>query len=309
METITAPKKKALGKGLSALFADNDIDTNRDTQNIPLNKIKQSKLQPRTFFSETKLLELSASIREKGVLQPIIIRPRGNDYEIVIGERRWRAAIKAGLTEIPAIIRDFNDHDALECAIIENLQRDDLSAIETAHAYRRLMDEAGYSQEELSEKVGMNYITITNTLRLLKLPVRVQTMIDEGELTGGQARSLIGLPEAEKFAELIVKEQLSARQVEEMIRLYKQGKSSPILKLLEDDIAPATTVKETTQDDPAIIQKIETDFTKAFGLPVSLRPKGSGGRLTIRYNNIKDLEQLLGRLSGDSLHPYVLCRN
>ncbi len=236
MTSTIPPKKKALGKGLSALFAENPMEGTRDVQTLPLSSIRQNPLQPRTVFSETKLAELTASIKEKGVLQPIVVRPIAGHYEIVIGERRWRAAGRAELTEIPCVIRELSDQEALECAIIENLQRDDLSAIETANAYKRLLDQAGYTHADVGQKVGISTIAVTNTLRLLNLPPRVQALIDEGELTAGQARSLIGLPEAEMFADLIVREQLSARQVEEMVRLHKQGKTPPLLQALNNNI-------------------------------------------------------------------------
>jgi ParB family chromosome partitioning protein len=301
MTSTTPPKKKALGKGLSALFAENPMEGTRDVQTLPLASIRQSPLQPRTFFSETKLSELTESIKEKGVLQPIVVRPAGGHYEIVIGERRWRAAGRAELTEIPCIIRELSDQDALECAIIENLQRDDLSAIETAHAYKRLLDQAGYTHADVGQKVGISTIAVTNTLRLLNLPPRVQALIDEGELTAGQARSLIGLPEADMFADLIVREQLSARQVEEMVRLHKQGKTPPLLQALNSNIpmgegALSEVKPQDVAVDGQVIQKLEKDLITALGLPVTLRPKGSGGRLTIRYTTVKDLEHLLKRL-------------
>ncbi len=302
MTSTIPPKKKALGKGLSALFAENPMDGAKDVQTLPLSSIRQSALQPRTFFSETKLAELTDSIKEKGVLQPIVVRPVAGHYEIVIGERRWRAAGRAELTDIPCIIRELSDQDALECAIIENLQRDDLSAIETAHAYKRLLDQADYTQGDVAKKLGISAVAVTNTLRLLNLPPRVQTLIDEGELTAGQARSLIGLPEAEMFADLIVREQLSARQVEEMVRMHKQGKTPPLLQALNNngpvggldlqDVKP-----QPMAVDPDVTQKLEKDLMTALGLPVTLRPKGSGGRLTIRYTTVKDLEHLLNRLA------------
>lgn len=278
------------------------MDGAKDVQTLPLSSIRQSALQPRTFFSETKLTELTDSIKEKGVLQPIVVRPVAGHYEIVIGERRWRAAGRAELTDIPCIIRELSDQDALECAIIENLQRDDLSAIETAHAYKRLLDQADYTQGDVAKKLGISAVAVTNTLRLLNLPPRVQTLIDEGELTAGQARSLIGLPEAEMFADLIVREQLSARQVEEMVRMHKQGKTPPLLQALNNngpvggldlqDVKP-----QPMAVDPDVTQKLEKDLMTALGLPVTLRPKGSGGRLTIRYTTVKDLEHLLKRLA------------
>ncbi len=302
MTSTIPPKKKALGKGLSALFAENPMDGAKDVQTLPLSSIRQSALQPRTFFSETRLAELTDSIKEKGVLQPIVVRPVAGHYEIVIGERRWRAAGRAELTDIPCIIRELSDQDALECAIIENLQRDDLSAIETAHAYKRLLDQADYTQGDVAKKLGISAVAVTNTLRLLNLPPRVQTLIDEGELTAGQARSLIGLPEAEMFADLIVREQLSARQVEEMVRMHKQGKTPPLLQALNNNgpvggLDLQEVKPQPMAVDPDVTQKLEKDLMTALGLPVTLRPKGSGGRLTIRYTTVKDLEHLLNRLA------------
>jgi ParB family chromosome partitioning protein len=223
-------KKKGLGRGLSALFGDEKINIKIKKQVIN-NKLKANisdlspnKFQPRTYFNETKLEELANSIKKNGIIQPIAVREDKVDpgrYEIIAGERRWIAAQKAGLHDVPIIILDLDDNEALEVAIVENIQRDDLNSIEEAKAYQRLSEEFGYDHEKIAHFMSKSRSHISNTLRLLTLPTDVIAMVEEGDLTAGQARPLIGIASASSIAEEIVAKKLSARSVELLVRNKK----------------------------------------------------------------------------------------
>ena len=233
---MNAAKKKGLGRGLSALFGDienksksNQIQTNQ----IPIADLQQNKYQPRTIFDEEKLIELSSSIKENGVIQPIAVRPNKYEpgkYEIVAGERRWLAAQKAGLTEIPAVILNIDDQKSLEIAIVENVQRQDLNVIEEAKGYERLIKEFGYDHEKIARFMSKSRSHISNTLRLLTLPKDVIGMIEEGSLSAGQARPLIGLPSATNIAEEVVAKNLSSRSVEILVRQKKGPQKASLYK-------------------------------------------------------------------------------
>ena len=203
--------KKGLGRGLSALFGDIEKKSGSNqnqTNKVPIADLQRNKYQPRTIFDEEKIMELSSSIKENGVIQPIAVRPNSYEpgkYEIVAGERRWLAAQKAGLNEVPVIVLDLDDKKSLEIAIVENVQRQDLNAIEEAKGYQRLIKEFGYDHEKISKFMSKSRSHISNTLRLLTLPQDILSMIEEGELTAGQARPLIGLPNASDIAENIVR--------------------------------------------------------------------------------------------------------
>jgi len=203
--------KKGLGRGLSALFGDIEKKSGSNqnqTNKVPIADLQRNKYQPRTIFNEEKIMELSSSIKENGVIQPIAVRPNNYEpgkYEIVAGERRWLAAQKAGLNEVPVIILEIDDQKSLEIAIVENVQRQDLNVIEEAKGYQRLIKEFGYDHEKISKFMSKSRSHISNTLRLLTLPQDILSMIEEGELTAGQARPLIGLPNASDIAENIVR--------------------------------------------------------------------------------------------------------
>ena len=223
-------KKKGLGRGLSALFGDEKINI-KIKEKVINNKLKANisdlspnKFQPRTYFNETKLEELANSIKKNGIIQPIAVREDKVDpgrYEIIAGERRWIAAQKAGLHDVPIIILDLDDNEALEVAIVENIQRDDLNSIEEAKAYQRLSEEFGYDHEKIAHFMSKSRSHISNTLRLLTLPTDVIAMVEEGDLTAGQARPLIGIASASSIAEEIVAKKLSARSVELLVRSKK----------------------------------------------------------------------------------------
>ena len=276
---MSSSKKKGLGRGLSALFGDQKNEPKKNesinTQNKALiGDLKRNRYQPRTFFDETKLEELSLSIKKNGIIQPIAVRPNkengSESYEIIAGERRWLAAQKAGLHEVPIIILDLNDNESLEVAIVENIQRDDLNIMEEAKGYKRLSEEFGYDHEKIAKFMSKSRSHVSNTLRLLTLPEDVIGMIEEGNLTAGQARPLIGLSNATQIAEEIVSKKLSARSVELLSRKEK-GIQKPGLKI------DSNTMSEQ--------KKIE----ERLGLKVTILNKSNNsGRLIIEY---KDLDQ------------------
>ena len=231
---MSTNKKKGLGRGLSALFGDQKPDQKerkitQSSLKAGISDLRPNKYQPRIHFNEDKLLELANSIKKNGIIQPIAVREDEGDpgrYEIVAGERRWLAAQKAGLHEVPIIILDLDDSETLEVAIVENIQRDDLNVIEEAKGYKRLSDEFGYDHEKIAKFMSKSRSHVSNTLRLLSLPEDVVGLIEEGNLTAGQARPLIGLPSATNIAEEIVAKNLSARSVELLVRRKKGPQKS-----------------------------------------------------------------------------------
>ena len=285
--------RKGLGRGLSALLGDNpDFNTgNSAKQNgysVPIEKIYPGKYQPRQRFGDEELDSLVDSIKSKGILQPILVRSNPlipGSYEIIAGERRWRAAQRAQLHEIPVIIRDLSDEESLEIGLIENLQRENLSPIEEAKAYRRLMDEFANTQEILAKAVGKSRSGIANTLRLLTLPDSVQDLVDSGDLQAGHARALVGNNEAEKLAREIVGKGLSVRQAELLTKNSGQETKSILQK---------KNVK-----DPDTIA-LENDLSNMLGLRVSITFKGDGakgGSISFRYSSLDQLDDILQRLN------------
>ena len=273
---MTSGKKKGLGRGLSALFGDQTPSENK-LVNQTLNKVSISEIsrnpyQPRQNFKEEKLEELSNSIKKKGIIQPIAVRINNSGstkYEIIAGERRWLAAQRAGLHEIPVTILDLSDVESLEVAIVENIQRDDLNTIEEAHGYKRLNEEFKYDHEAISKLMSKSRSHVSNTLRLLTLPSDVVAMLEEGSLTSGQARPLIGLSNASTIAEEIVAKNYSARKVEYLVK----SKKKPINDKKYD----------------ANIIKAQERIEKKLGLKVYIsNKKNNRGKITIEY---KDLEQ------------------
>ena len=269
-------KKKGLGRGLSALFGDSTHEEKRPTIDQPntaaISDLCRNPYQPRQNFKEEKLEELANSIRKNGIIQPIAVRPSKSDsnkYEIVAGERRWLAAQRAGLHEIPITILDLSDVESLEVAIVENIQRDDLNQIEEAKGYKRLNEEFKYDHESISKLMSKSRSHISNSLRLLTLPSDVISMLEEGTLTSGQARPLIGISNASSIAEEIVSKNYSARKVEYLVRNKKGGK---IVKTIDTNIL-----------------KQQERLQKILGLKVNiLNKKNNSGKITIEY---KDLDQ------------------
>ena len=272
------PAKKGLGRGLSALFGDIEkkSDSKKTINNqIPIADLQRNKYQPRTIFDEGKLIELSYSIKENGVIQPIAVRPNKYEpgkYEIIAGERRWLAAQKAGLNEVPVIILDIDDQKSLEIAIVENIQRQDLNPIEEAKGYQRLTKEFGYDHEKISKFMSKSRSHISNTLRLLSLPEDVLGLIEEGRLTAGQARPLIGMPNASEVAENIVKKKVSAREVE---KLAKKGRNKE---------------SEIKLEDPNITF-VKNEIESKLGLTVDIsNKKNNSGKITIKYKSLEQFE-------------------
>ena len=275
-------KKKGLGRGLTALFGDQKPEVKikekatKKRQNANISDLTANKYQPRVHFDQEKLTELANSIKKNGIIQPIAVRPDKFDsgrYEIVAGERRWLAAQKAGLHEVPIIILDLDDHEALEVAIVENIQRDDLNVIEEAKGYQRLSQEFGYDHEKIAQFMSKSRSHISNTLRLLTLPKDVIGMIEEGNLTAGQARPLIGLPSATNIAEEIVAKKLSARSVELLVRSKKGPQKSSQLQLDSNILTEQNKIQEN------------------LGLNVNIQnKKNNSGKITILYNNLEQFE-------------------
>ena len=273
MNTI---KKKGLGRGLSALFGDSTPQTttkNSETKRVSISDLVRNPYQPRESFNQFKLEELSNSIKKNGIIQPIAVRPKKSEagkYEIVAGERRWLAAQKAGLHNIPVNVLDLSDVESLEVAIVENIQRDDLNPIEEAKGYKRLSEEFNYDHENISKLMSKSRSHVSNTLRLLTLPKDIIGMLEEGTLTSGQARPLIGLANASQIAEEIVAKNYSARKVEYLVKSKKGNK-----------------FKDKTQD--ADILKIQDKIERILGLKVNIvNKKNNSGKITIDF---KDLEQ------------------
>ena len=288
-------QKTGLGKGLSALIpvapAQSVQNTSRDDPKteVDIDKISPSPFQPRRAFDETKLQELTMSIRNQGIIQPLVVRPRGERFELIAGERRWRAAMKAGFTTVPVVVRQANDRDALQLALIENLQREDLNPIEEATGYRRLQEEFTWSQEEVAEKVGKSRPTVANALRLLSLPSEVQQEVASGNLPAGQARALLGLQSEAvimtAYREVIARA-LSTRETEKLVRNLKLGKRRR---------------RESPEVDPDLRSLVE-ELQRALGTKVRLLPKARSnkGKIEIEYYSLPDLERIIGTITTRS---------
>ncbi len=271
-------KKKGLGRGLSALFGDEIPKTTvkyDEKNSVAISDLTRNPYQPRETFNESKLEELANSIKKNGVIQPIAVRPKKSEagkYEIVAGERRWLAAQRAGLHNIPVNILDLTDVESLEVAIVENIQRDDLNPIEEAKGYKRLSEEFNYDHEHISKLMSKSRSHVSNTLRLLSLPEDVISMLEEGTLTSGQARPLIGLSNASEIAEEIVAKNYSARKVEYIVRSKKENK-----------------FKDKTYD--VDILKVQDRIEKILGLKVNIiNKKNNSGKITIKYKNLDQFD-------------------
>ena len=289
--------KKSLGRGLSSLLSETQIDLNNDQDMnfveepnnikrsktlslIPIEKIQPNRNQPRKTFSEEELTELKNSIESKGLLQPIIVREKGGYYEIVAGERRWRAAQLAQLHEIPALIKELTDIEVLEIAIIENIQRSNLNPYEEALGYKQLLEKFNYTQEELASNLGKSRVYITNLTRLLNLPDSVLKFLKDGKLTAGHARALIGVDKALEIAKSIVKNELSVRETERLVKEFskKNLKSKSTLKAKDADT-----------------EMLESELSAELGFPVSISHNEGEkrGRLVFNYRNLEDLDRVI----------------
>ena len=285
---MNAPLQKGrLGRGLASLIGEPVpgqpvLPPEGEQRMVPIADVRAGRLNPRKDFRDDELAELADSIRTKGLVQPIIARPIPGGYEIVAGERRWRAAQKAGLHMVPVIARDLSDKEVLELAIIENVQRADLNAIEEAGGYRELIERFGYSQEQLSEIIGKSRSHVANTLRLLKLPDGVQVMVQEGRLTAGHARALINRADAEELAQHIVDEDLNVREVEALVQDGGTVTSSSSRRVHEKD---------------SDTRAFEKELSDLLGLKVEIkRGSGDSGNLIIKYANYEQLDYIRVRL-------------
>ena len=296
-EPAKAPVRKkhvGLGRGLSALLGDVEIETSTTTappddsavQMLPVGRIAPHPDQPRRHFDEDALGELAKSIETRGMIQPIVVRPHRGKYQIVAGERRWRAAQRAHLHEVPVIVRDFDDAETLEIALVENIQREDLNAIEEAEAYHRLIEDFGHSQAALARLVHKSRSHVANLLRLLDLPERVRDMVIDGRLDMGHARAIIGSPDPASLALTISSRGLSVREAEALARRAK----------------PAPTGRAAPSAAPdADIAALERQLSSALGLTVSIAHRGKSGSVTVAYSTLDQLDLVCQRLTGEKI--------
>lgn len=277
-----------LGKGLSFLMGEDylgqNTSDNNKIQTIAIGLLKPSRFQPRRVFNEESLDDLVKSIQNKGVLQPLLVRsiPMGG-YEIIAGERRFRASQKAGLQQIPVIIKDFNDKDALEVALIENLQREDLNPLEEAEAYIRLLKEYQYTQENLAEVLGKSRSYIANMMRLVELPEKIKELLESKQLTAGHARALLGVKKAEDLALEVINKGLTVRETE---------------KLADKDKNPSQKHVKIQQKDEDI-RTLERDLSNKLEMKVQIKWNGKKGTLSLKYNSVEQLQKILEKLTED----------
>jgi ParB family chromosome partitioning protein len=288
-------RSRGLGRGLSALMADVSTDQDpaerprRPDLRVPVESLQPNPNQPRRSFRDEDMAELAASIREKGIIQPLIVRPDAvtqGRYEIVAGERRWRAAQMAQLHDVPVIVRNYTDTEVLEVAIIENIQRADLNAIDEAAAFRQLMDRFGHTQEQLATALGKSRSHVANQMRLLSLPDDVQTLVVSQQLSAGHARALIGHPQASELARQIIQNRLSVRDTEELVR--KSGTPT----------RPPRAARPSAKDADTLQIEQELAATLGMGVSIDHTPGEEGGKLTLRYRSLAQLDDLLRALSG-----------
>ena len=286
--TVRPERAQGLGRGLAALIPQRS-ETRATATDIPIASIRPNPDQPRRRFSDAEMATLTASVREHGVLQPVLVTETLDGYQLIAGERRVRAAVAAGLDRIPAVIRHLDDRERLELALIENLQREDLDPIESAHGFRRLIDDFGLTHESIAERVGRARSTVANTLRLLDLAPVVQAAIADGSITEGHGRALGGLSteHQEHVLGAVIEQELSVRQTEELVRRLREPKASP------NGEQPA----EARAGDPDL-ERIEEDLRRSLGTKVSLARSRRGGRIVIEYYSDEELGRLYDRLTG-----------
>ena len=287
-------KKGGLGKGLDALFLDNEAEVSSTLMTLRLSDIEPNKEQPRREFEPEALSELSSSIAEHGVLQPIVVRSLpGGVYQIIAGERRWRASRQAGLAEIPAIVIEADDNKVRELALIENLQRQDLTALEEAMGYRSLMDATGMTQEQVAQRLGKSRPVVANALRLLNLPDEVKKRLREGKLSAGHARMLAGVEDAAEAVSLaaeVEKQGLSVRELEQLLRKNRGAATgrSP---------EPARKAKEEPPFGDKLLRELQISLQETTGRRVKIAKTGEGGTLEIEFFSESDLKELAEKLS------------
>ena len=287
-------KRRSLGRGLSALIPKGtSLDTPAERQ-VPISEIRPNPRQPRHYFNEAKIAELSESIRNQGILQPLVVRKISQGYELILGERRFRAAQRAQLERVPVMVREVSDAESLEMALVENIQREELTPIEEALAYRQLMEEFHLTQEQVAQRVGKSRPVVTNLLRVLNLPEEIKQNVDKGSLTVGHARALLALnmPEQQlEMARRIMEQGLSVRATETLVSQSNVVEGSPI--------------ELSAPEGPTLIQKtdvylkaVEEDLVRALGTKVRLISRKKGGKIEIEYYSNEELEGLVQRLKG-----------
>lgn len=283
---MTQAQKRRLGRGLAALIGDDVAEETvvadvRTLKHVPIETISANPLNPRKHFAEEELEALAKSLRDKGLLQPIVVRPKagGSGYEIVAGERRWRAAQRASIHDVPVLIRELDDRESLEIALIENVQRADLNPLEEARAYKQLIDQYSYTQQQLAESIGKSRSHIANTLRLQNLPESVLVHIESGALSAGHARTLVAADSPQELAEKIIKLGMTVRQAEDLTR-----SSGP-------------KGKRQAPEKDADTRAMEKAIADALGLKASLNHKGDGGQLVITYKTFDQLDDVFRRLT------------
>ena len=285
--------RRALGRGLSALLSDTPATANDEMQEIDIDLIEPNNFQPRVNFDDARLEELSQSIRSNGVIQPLLVRKQGaGRYQLVAGERRWRAAQRAGLQRVPAVVRNIPDDKMLELALIENIQRQELNAIEEAHAYKRLIETLGLTQEMVAQRVGRDRSFITNYLRLLRLPEDVQRFVEEEKISMGHARALLGVDDPDvqrRLARNVIEQGLSVRETERAVKRIISGAN------------PTTaTAPAPMRGDDANVRAAESKMRRRLGLQVRILPSptGTGGKVEVEYYSDGDLHRLYQLIMG-----------
>ena len=287
---MKSKSRKGLGRGIEALFIENDENSRPDNyqkdnvKTIPIELLEVNPFQPRTFFDEEALNDLSESIKSRGILQPILVRPKSkkeSGWQIIAGERRWRAAQKAGLHEIPVLIHEIEDSEVAIIALLENIQREDLSPLEEAGAFKKLIEDFGLTQEKLSKALGCSRVYITNMLRLLTLPKKIKSMLDDKLLNVGQVRALIGKKNIIEIANTIVNKQLNVRQVEDLIRSKHLKHKTKIYK------------------DPNIID-LEKELEDFLGLKIEIKDKKGKGEIIFKYENLDQLDEIIRKVKMNS---------
>lgn len=285
-----ATKRMALGKGLGALLPEFGQSEPKTLLYCGIEEIIPNRSQPRKHFDESKLQELAESIKEKGILEPLIVRRTDQGYELIVGERRWRAAQKAGLKEVPVMVKEVEGREVLEISLIENLQREDLNPIEAAEAFKHLIEEFSLSQEDLSKRIGKDRTTITNTLRLLKLPLEVRNQLLQNRITSGHARAILSLESKEKQKELcalIIKKSLSVREAESIAKRWAEKPKKSI-----------TPVKRRG-DLESQLSSLQDSMRKYLGTKVHITQKGKRGKIEIEYYSHEDLERIVEAILGE----------
>ena len=280
--------RKALGRGLKALIPETKPPDGQSIRELDIDKVVPGRSQPRQDFDSDGIRELADSIRSRGIIQPVIVHASGgNTFELIAGERRWRAAREAGLKKVPAIVRDVGEAEALEMALIENIQREDLNPIEAAQAYRQLIETFGLTQEEAAVQVGKDRSSVANHLRLLKLPAEIQEDLSRGKLSMGHARAILSLQGKEKQLQArrkILSRGLSVREAEALVKKLAAGQ-------------PTTTRKNAIKD--IYIKQLEDNLRRSLGTKVAIRPHGKGGSIEIGYFSTAELERLMEQITGE----------